>query len=403
MIRRIAFLVVYVLGAIVLFALAALAANAGEAYVPPAGDAWETITPEEGGFDPAKLQAAVDFAIANETRFPPALDGKADARDLALKTAFDFAREPYSTAIGPFKTRAPANGLILNAGRIVAEWGATREVDMTFSITKTFLSSVAGVAFDKGMIRDTQDRVGDYVVPTEDFASPHNAPITWDQMLRQTSGWAGTLWDKPWWADRPGAAGDPPWSDLAKGPPAPGSAYEYNDVRVNALALALTHLWRRPLPGVLKHYVMDPIDASSTWHWEGYENSFATIGGRKMRVVPGGGHWGGGIFVSARDLARLGLLASRKGAWGEKRILSEAWIAKAMTPTDVEPGYGYMNWFLNTGRKRFETARADTVVFLGAGTNAVLVDFEHDTVAVVRWIDNAKLAEFVTLLMAARE
>jgi hypothetical protein len=45
----------------------------------------------------------------------------------------------------------------------------------------------------------------------------HNAPITWDQLLRQTSGWWGTLFDKPAWADRP--ARDDPTRDLVAGPP----------------------------------------------------------------------------------------------------------------------------------------------------------------------------------------
>ena len=94
---------------------------------------------------------------------------------------------------------------------------------MTFSVSKTFLSSVAGVAFDKGMIKNVNDRVIDYVQPTPDFMLPHNQPITWDNMLRQDSGWIGTMWGKPWWADRPGKDA---WSELAKGPPPVGTGME---------------------------------------------------------------------------------------------------------------------------------------------------------------------------------
>jgi CubicO group peptidase (beta-lactamase class C family) len=68
---------------------------------------------------------------------------------------------------------------------------------MTHSVTKTFLSAVAGIAFDRHMIRDVNDRVIDYVRPTPDFMLAHNQPITWDQMLRQTSGWIGTMWASP--------------------------------------------------------------------------------------------------------------------------------------------------------------------------------------------------------------
>ena len=35
------------------------------------------------------------------------------------------------------------------------------------------------------------------------FEAPHNQPITWEHLLRQSSDWSGTLWGKPDWGDRP--------------------------------------------------------------------------------------------------------------------------------------------------------------------------------------------------------
>jgi len=188
--------------------VAGLPAQAAD-YFPPKG-AWQTHAPEAEGFDPARLQAAIDFAVASETRFPPGATAEA-SRDLRLVIPLQFAG-PYSDPIGPLKAHAPANGIILRHGYIVAEWGDTGAVDMTHSVTKTFLSAVAGIAFDRHLIRDVNDRVIDYVRPTPDFSDPHNQPITWDQMLRQTSGWTGTMWGKPWWADRPGKN---PWDEIA--------------------------------------------------------------------------------------------------------------------------------------------------------------------------------------------
>jgi hypothetical protein len=60
-----------------------------------------------------------------------------------------------------------------------------------------------------------------------------------------------------------------------------------------------------------------------------------------------------------------------------------------------------MNWFLNTDRKLFPAARADAVVFIGNGDNIVFIDYEHDIVAVVRWIAPPQEAEFVRLLLTA--
>jgi CubicO group peptidase (beta-lactamase class C family) len=382
--------------AILFAALVATSAQAAD-YLPPSGDAWATHTPAQEGFDPTKLQAAIDFAVAHETKLSPDLDGVIDQRDQRITIPLQFAG-PYGDPIGLLTVHAPANGIIIRHGYIVAEWGDTHKVDMAHSATKTFLSSVAGIAFDKHMIRDVNDRVTDYVQPTPDFMLPHNQPITWDEMLRQTSGWIGTMWGKPWWADRPG---EHPWTELAKGPPPVGTEWKYSDVRVNALALALTYVWKRPLPDVLKQYVMDPIGASNTWHWEHYDNAFVTIDGKRIAVPPGGGHGGGGMFISARDLARMGLLGLNNGKWGDKTILSDQWIKMARTPTGPEPDYGFMNWFLNTGQKLFPAAREDSVAFIGNGDNIVFIDYEHDMVAVFRWIDDKQKAEFVRLLEAS--
>ena len=62
---------------------------------------------------------------------------------------------------------------------------------------------------------------------------------------------------------------------------------------------------------------MDPIGASKTWRWHGYENSWVTIDGQMINSVSGGAHWGGGMHLSALDQARFGFLALNKGRWGQ--------------------------------------------------------------------------------------
>jgi CubicO group peptidase (beta-lactamase class C family) len=289
---------------------------------------------------------------------------------------------------------------------------------MTFSVTKSFLSTVVGLAYDRKMIRNLQDRAADYVPPiqvynplerfdnAERFGKPrlldlfeteHNRLITWDSLLRQTSDWEGTLWGKPDWADRPDR--DPNfWLNRTR--KEPGAAYEYNDVRVNVLALAALNVWRRPLPQILKENVMDEIGASNSWRWFGYENSFVVLDGEIMQSVSGGGHWGGGMFISARDMARFGLLAERGGKWRNKQILSPEWVKMAKTPTTAQPTYGFMNWFLNTDKKLYPNAPASAFAHVGNGTNLIYVDPEHDLVIVARWIENNKIDEFIQKINA---
>jgi len=248
----------------------------------PSRHVWEQRRPADVGLDSARLAEAIAFHRANETSAP---------RDLALAHQAGFGLEPHGEPIGPFATRGEPAGIVVRHGYLVAEWGDSRRVDMTFSVTKSFLSTVVGLAVARGLIRSVHDPVRDYV-PTEHFASAHNARLTWDHLLRQTSDWEGMLWGKPDWADRPPS--DVPLTDyIARARNAPGTVYKYNDVRVNVLALAALHVWRRPLPQVLRELVMDPIGTSNTWRWHGYDNSWVLLDGQRMQSVSGGGHWGG--------------------------------------------------------------------------------------------------------------
>jgi CubicO group peptidase (beta-lactamase class C family) len=274
--------------------------------------------------------------------------------------------------------------LIVRNGYIVAEWGEPSRVDMTFSVTKTFLTTVVGLAWQRGMIKDLNDRAADYMPPGVDlFESEHNRKITWDHLLRQTSDWQGTLWEKPDWADRPESRNAAEWPNRPLREP--GTHFKYNDVRINVLALAALHVWRRPLPEVLREHVMDPIGASSTWRWYGYENSWVDIDGQKVQSVSGGGHWGGGMFINAYDMARFGYLFLRNGKWKDRAIVSEKWIEMARTPGKANPTYGFANWYLNTDRKPVPTAPASSVRFVGNGNNIVYIDWENDLVIVTRW------------------
>jgi len=234
----------------------------------------------------------------------------------------------------------------------------------------------------------------------EPFKGDHNSKITWNHLLRQTSDWEGTLFGKPDWADRP--SGDrSTWMTRERNEP--GSVWEYNDVRVNLLALAALNVLREPLPRVLKENVMDKIGASPTWRWYGYETSWVVIDGELIHSVSGGGHWGGGMFISARDQARFGYLTLRNGNWNGEQILSEEWINMARTPTEANNGYGFMNYFLNGDKEGLQSAPESAFWHLGAGTNMVYVDQENDLVIVARWINREAMDGIVKRVLRAME
>jgi CubicO group peptidase (beta-lactamase class C family) len=230
------------------------------------------------------------------------------------------------------------------------------------------------------------------------FESEHNRKITWDHLLRQTSDWEGTLWGKPEWADRPDRD---PSTWLTRARREPGTVYEYNDTRVNLLALAATAVWREPLAEVLHEHVMRPIGASSTWQWHGYDNSWINLNGHQVQAVSGGSHWGGGMFINAYDQARLGLLSLHAGRWRDRQIVSEGWVRQSRTPGTANPGYGFMNYFLNTGREMYPSAPEQAWAHRGAGSNIVYVDPVHDLVVVARWIQGSQFDGFIERLLAA--
>jgi CubicO group peptidase (beta-lactamase class C family) len=380
------------LAALLVVSLAPLAAQTRTAPYYPSAAEWQHRTPDQAGMDAARIGEAIKYAVANEN---PGF------KDLYLDQATTFgAREPFDTVIGPLKERGALNGLIVRNGYIVAEWGETSRVDVTHSVTKTFLSTVAGLAVQKGLIRSVDDRARDYMPAGVDlFEAPKNRPITWDHLLRQTSDWQGTMWGKPDWADRP--EGEPPtWPNRTVYEP--GTHWKYNDARVNAFALALLHVFRRPLPDVLREEIMEPIGASSTWRWYGYENSWIDLDGRRVQSVSGGGHWGGGMWINAYDMARFGYLFLRNGRWNGRQLVTERWIAQARTPTPANREYGYMNWYLNTGRKPLPAVPESSVTFRGNGSNIVYVDWENDLVVVVRWIRGGDaLNEFLSRVLGS--
>jgi CubicO group peptidase (beta-lactamase class C family) len=351
-------------------------------YYPAPGDAWERRQPADVGMDAEKLQAAVEYADAHETSMP---------QDPGQYLRDRFEGLPYQEIVGPTTERGGVNGIVLRHGYIIAEWGDTRRADMTFSVTKSYLSTVGGLAVDSGLIRNVQDEVGTYVTDGT-FASEHNSSITWHNLLQQTSEWEGTLWGKPDQADRR--------RGIDRTLNAPGTFWEYNDVRVNLLAYSLLHVWRRPLPEILRERIMDPIGASQTWQWNGYETSWTTIDGTSMQSVSGGGHWGGGLFIGTRDHARFGYLFLRNGKWGDRQLVSEDWVARATTPVEIQPNYGYM-WWLNTGREQFPAAPETSFFGLGAASTSVIwVDPDHDIVTVTRWVDGGEhVNEFIRLVL----
>ena len=311
---------------------------------------------------------------------------------------------PYNRLYGPVHGRGPVSGVIFHKHVMLAEWGQPRKADLTFSVAKTYLALLAGIAFDQGLLPDVHEPVIQKC-PGIGFEGERLNKITWHHLLQQTSEWEGTCLGIPeqvdryrWLTYQPGKA------DGIKGDARPlgepGSRFEYNDVRINQLSLALLHLFKRPLPEIFEEFFRKPLGCSDEFQWVGYEQGWTDVNGRSMMSVPGGSHWGGGVSISARDQALIGVMLMDNGNFKDTQILSAKWLGMMQQPCDVAPYYGYLIW-LNKDGALFKDAPRSSWFALGAGSSVTWVDPKLELVCIMRWIDAPKTNDCIAHIMRA--
>ena len=339
------------------------------------------------------LMDVIAFAESHESKWDRDVNGRFGAHINETP--------PWNRLYGPLHSRGPNSGVILQRGKELVAWGEPDRADLTYSVVKTYLALLAGVAHDRSLLPDVDEPIGARLSGIG-FDDGNNALITWRHMLQQTSEWAGTLWDIPDQADHYHTASFGPLPDGPKGSlrplQAPGSYWEYNDVRVNQFALALLYLFRRPLPDVFRQAIIEPIGATRNWQWVGYDNSWLEIDGRKIQSVTGGSHWGGGMSIGARDQAKIGQLLLNGGTIDGKRVLSAEWIREMRRPCEIAPYYGYLTW-LNHNQMIFSEIPASSFLGIGAGSSFVWIEPDRELVVVIRWLEKTNANELFKLIL----
>jgi CubicO group peptidase (beta-lactamase class C family) len=343
----------------------------------------------------ATLTDAATFAAAHET--PWARDPHTDPSRHGIH---HDDPPPFNRLYGPVHPRGPCSGVVWQHGREVCAWGDPDRSDQTYSVAKTYLALLAGVAQAQGRLPDV-DRTVATQLPGIGFDDAHNAAITWRHLLEQTSEWAGSLFGLPDTVDR--------WRKVAMDPrppagrkgdarplQAPGSYWEYNDVRINQLSHALLHLFDEPLEAVFRREVMVPAGGTDAFRWEPYDEGGVEVRGRRLPCVPGGTHWGGGVSISARDQARIGQWLLEEGRTNAQHRLPPGWVAQMTRPVAIAPFYGWLVW-LHADGGSLPGASPKAFSMQGAGGHLVWVDPELDAVVVARWLDPAHTAGFTTL------
>lgn len=351
------------------------------------------------------LQEAAQFARTQEVRWPRDPHAALAPGEVPWGVHHDDP-PPFNRLRGPVHARGPQSGVVRQHGVELLSWGEPERADLTFSVAKTYLALLAGVAQGQGLLRDEDARVADSVPGIGFDDSDHNRAITWTHLLTQTSEWEGTCFGLPDTVDR--------WRKVTHDPrvpagpkggarplQAPGTYWEYNDVRINQLALALLHLFRRPLPDVFLDELLRPLGGGAGFAWRGYDDAWVDLPGvGRVPSVPGGSHWGAGVSISARDQSLVGQLLLDGGLRDGRQLVPRRWIERMSEPCAIAPFCGRLVW-LNPKGRAFPGASAQATFMVGAGGHYVWCDPELDAVVVLRWLDSAHANTAIAQIAAA--
>ena len=350
------------------------------------------------------LNDAIAFAQAHEVPWPRDPDASPGPGEAPWGVHHDDP-PPFDRLRGPVHARGPQSGVVRQHGAEIAAWGEPARADLTFSVAKSYLALLAGVAQGDGLLPDENEPVVARL-PGIGFDSAHNRAITWTHLLTQTSEWEGTSFGIPDTVDR--------WRKVAQDPrPAagpkggarplqtPGTYWEYNDVRINQLALALLHLLGKPLPAVFRERILEPLGGGDGFAWLGYDDAWLELPGvGRVQSVPGGTHWGAGVSIGARDQALIGRMLLDGGRGAGRQLVAREWLARMAAPCAIAPWYGRLLW-LNRDGNAFPGASTRAVFMMGAGGHCTWIDPELDAVVVLRWLDPAHTGATIGRFAAA--
>jgi len=223
--------------------------------------------------------------------------------------------------------------MVIRHGKIVSEsyfHGQTAETsNHIYSITKTFSATLLGVAAKQGWIEGVHQRVGDLL--PEYPIHPKFAALTLEDVLTHRSGMKNNR-----------TVSDISLSLKEEPQSVPGTVFEYSNYAPNLITAILDRLATKgqagdasDVPALAKKYLFTPLGINVS-QWTKGPNG-----------VPEGGN---GLYMTSRDMARLGYLMLRDGYWEGKQLLPNGWIKEATqlrAEFDREKGYGYLNWVRN--------------------------------------------------------
>jgi len=208
------------------------------------------------------------------------------------------------------------------------------------SVSKSVMSALIGIAIERGELPGTNATLGE-LLPHRAFADPAVKDVRLEHVLTMT---AGIDWEEEvsYFSMENDATASESMDDwvgylLSKSLTVePGTLFDYNSASSQALSEILVTATGVPTHQYAEQHLFGPIGIAD-YHWNSAPEGFTNAGG--------------GLFLSALDLARFTLLYARQGEWDGEQIIPRDWVARSTTssipvyPNDPEGwGYGYQWW-----------------------------------------------------------
>ena len=266
---------------------------------------------------------------------PPATSGADLAVDQGLAAALDqeFSSDEYADL---------RSVIVLAQGRTAYEryfQSAATDYHQVFSVTKSVISALIGIAIAEGAIRGVEATLAELLPEHAKDMTPAGAGTTLEQVLTMMGGFND---------DWPGPD-DPDWvaDILGKQTSDPGSAWMYSSNSGHLASAILAQATRTPVLEYARAKLFDPLGIPSTPAAQLAVNEPGAFDGPGFgwAVDPQGINLGGyGLRLRAQDMAKLGLLYLADGLWQGEQVVPADWVHRATTQQadTTDAGYGYL-------------------------------------------------------------
>jgi len=281
----------------------------------------------------------------------------------------------FESLLGRTGTRA---FLVVHQDRLVYERyldGSDRQTRQTsFSVAKSFVSTLVGIAIDQGLIGGVEDPVTDYL-PELAARDPRFERITLRHLLTMSSGIRYWETDLPWpWSDDTTTYYGVDLRDVARNGTrierSPGRQWQYNNYHPLLLGMVLERATGMSVSDYMATRLWQPLgaEADATWNLDSERSGF-----EKMES---------GLNATPIDYARFGQLLLHNGKWNGTRIVSKAWVrAATAVDTDTDPADSYQYfWWVDVERpgRFYALGNYGQYIYAAPDADAVIVRFGRD-------------------------